>query len=64
VTTAVRIGSLVRLRSGGPDMTINSIWQTFWGRHICTCVWIDSSGKRQCDKFDSKALTKIVRNPS
>jgi uncharacterized protein YodC (DUF2158 family) len=47
-------GELVRLRSGGPVMTVNSIN----GGQV-DCYWMDSSGQPNADKFPIDVLQKF-----
>jgi uncharacterized protein YodC (DUF2158 family) len=47
-------GELVRLRSGGPVMTVNSIS----GDQV-DCYWTDSSGQPNADKFPVYVLQKF-----
>jgi uncharacterized protein YodC (DUF2158 family) len=47
-------GELVRLRSGGPAMTVNSI-----NGDQVDCYWTDSSGQPSADKFPIDVLQKF-----
>jgi uncharacterized protein YodC (DUF2158 family) len=47
-------GELVRLRSGGPVMTVNGIT----GDQV-DCYWTDSSGQPNADKFPISVLQKF-----
>ena len=51
-------GDVVRLKSGGPNMTIDSI-ETFDGRPQATCVWFDDKNERQTGVFDLVTLDKM-----
>jgi uncharacterized protein YodC (DUF2158 family) len=48
-------GELVRLRSGGPAMTVNSI-----NGDQVDCYWTDSSGQPNADKFPISVLQKFI----
>lgn len=43
---AIKIGDVVQLKSGGPEMTVYHI-DNYQGTDRCFCVWIDASGKEQ-----------------
>jgi uncharacterized protein YodC (DUF2158 family) len=47
-------GELVRLRSGGPAMTVNSI-----NGDQVDCYWTDSNGQANADKFPIYVLQKF-----
>ena len=50
----VRLGEVVRLRSGGPQMTVTTVGPA--GR--CTCTWFDGQGgAMQIGDFPVVALT-------
>ncbi len=49
---AMNIGARVRLKSGGPLMTINEIEDD----GTVTCVWFDASGKLQYANFKPEVL--------
>ena len=48
----MNIGARVRLKSGGPLMTINEIEDD----GTVTCVWFDTSGKLQYANFKPEVL--------
>ena len=50
-------GTKVWLKSGGPQMTVNSGPLAGGMSSSVECVWFDKSGKRHADNFDQDALT-------
>jgi uncharacterized protein YodC (DUF2158 family) len=57
------VGDLVRLRSGGPLMTVDTV-----GGSRITCVWFDGiagSGSHQYHMrtFDQGAIEKVTKDP-
>lgn len=55
----MQIGDVVRLKSGGPEMTINSIRDGEFA--IAFCKWFDEIGQLHNEKF---ALTSLVLSSS
>ena len=51
-----KIGDVVRLASGGPPMTVNSVTQGA-GEWACECKWFEDCECRK-DYFADKALVK------
>jgi uncharacterized protein YodC (DUF2158 family) len=49
------IGDVVRLKSGGPNMTIDGA-----GGSRLTCMWFDSSMNLHIQHFDQGALEKVA----
>lgn len=57
----IKVGDIVRLKSGGPDMTVDEI-----GHYRFTdpqslsakCSWFDSKNERKKDVFPLTSLTK------
>jgi uncharacterized protein YodC (DUF2158 family) len=49
------IGDVVRLKSGGPNMTIDAT-----GGSRLTCMWFDSSMTLFSQDFDQGAIEKVV----
>jgi uncharacterized protein YodC (DUF2158 family) len=58
-------GDVVRLRSGGPPMTIESFQEESisydTSNYFATCVWYDSSGNMRRETFDERILEKVAR---
>jgi len=51
------IGDIVKLKSGGPEMTVNGyVIELSNTRDIVTCKWFDSDNKQQSEKFHQDAL--------
>ena len=51
-------GDVVRLKSGGPKMTVLSI-----GTSTLTCQWFDRNGKMHTSDFDLEMVDKFVPKP-
>jgi uncharacterized protein YodC (DUF2158 family) len=49
------VGDVVRLKSGGPNMTVDG---TAGSRYVC--VWFDSSNVYYRQNFDQGAIEKVV----
>ncbi len=56
----LKAGDLVRLKSGGPVMTIE-----FWSEHYETfvCSWFTVKHERQQQQFQAAVLTKVEEEP-
>lgn len=52
MNTEINIGDVVRLKSGGPSMTVDATTES---RYVC--VWFDNGYHRQT--FDEAALEKL-----
>lgn len=52
--TRVRVGDIVRLRSGGPDMTVDALRAP----DLVECVWFDG-GQRQTALFHAQTLIAV-----
>lgn len=57
MSTAFKPGDLVRLKSGGPKMTVSH--RT--GENELCCIWFASEGKKQNDVFKGETL-KLVED--
>jgi uncharacterized protein YodC (DUF2158 family) len=55
-----RIGDIVRLKSGGPDMTVEEI-ETNCTRPV-RCVWFNSCHDRETANFIADTLKRISRH--
>lgn len=55
----LKAGELVRLRSGGPLMTVTGINEV---DEIIGVVWHDKDGKVQADKFSPELLQRAKRS--
>jgi len=51
-------GGLVRLKSGGPKMTILSVKET-----ALSCQWFDRNGKMHTADFDIEMVETFVKAP-
>lgn len=49
-----KIGDVVRLKSGGPTMTVNKIWED--SEYRIGCVWFDDSNKQSVASFHPETL--------
>ena len=55
-------GDVVRLKSGGPIMTIEKYkWETGWdysheSDHVVICTWFDLNGKLESRPFEQDAV--------
>ena len=58
------VGDIVRLKSGGPEMTVGQVDQ-FAGTELAVeCEWLDSSHKPQSRVYPVKTLVRVERNPT
>ena len=55
----IQIGDLVKLKSGGPKMTVTAI---AGNRENCVCAWFDGATMRE-GNFHPGALTKVDSTP-
>jgi uncharacterized protein YodC (DUF2158 family) len=60
VMEILKVGDVVRLRSGGPNMTITSFANDRAGRPMVYCEWFDSN-KKHFDFFCMSSLTGVDR---
>ena len=57
-------GEVVRLKSGGPNMTVENVGQRgMTGDPTVWCVWFDLERKRQRDTFTPEALERAPSSP-
>ncbi|WP_017932283.1 YodC family protein [Robiginitomaculum antarcticum] len=56
--TQFEIGQIVRLKSGGPKMTIKGADEDAWA-----CQWFDRNGKIHNDSFPASMLDLFVMRP-
>jgi len=54
----MQIGDVVRLKSGGPKMTLTDIEEA-----SISCVWFDRNGKRQTGVFPAATVEPFVARP-
>ena len=56
------VGDIVKLKSGGPVMTIHSVNDTFTGEKVeYTCKWFSGS-KLQNGTFEERAIDSVEQN--
>jgi uncharacterized protein YodC (DUF2158 family) len=56
----LKIGSVVRLKSGGPKMTVTGIGKYGYSDHDqIKCVWFDNTKKVE-DLFENDALDVVI----
>jgi len=55
----MQIGDVVRLKSGGPKMTIVSLGE---GEAV-SCAWFDRNGKRHTESFALAIVEAFVARP-
>ena len=53
--TSMQIGDVVRLKSGGPKMTITALDEA-----QATCVWFNRNGRNQSDDFPLATIEMFV----
>lgn len=60
--TNLQIGDTVRLKSGGPVMTITSKGQSFFGRQDTHfyCTWFTKDQERREEEFAKESLEKCA----
>lgn len=59
----IRVGNLVRHKSGGPIMLVSSLLRD-WGRPpFAECVWVED-GKRRYNKFQLDSLQTVYADGS
>lgn len=57
----IKVGDVVKLKSGGPDMTVEEIAKsgmTGTGPLAAWCAWFDSKGEEKKGTFPLTSLTK------
>jgi uncharacterized protein YodC (DUF2158 family) len=52
------VGELVKLKSGGPNMTVTSIGKSADRPDIFVCQWIDKDHRAQTGSYPAEALIK------
>lgn len=45
MTATIEVGSVVRLKSGGPDMTVVELKTSLTGRQLARCLGFSSAGQ-------------------
>ncbi len=55
-TSLFKLGDVVKLRSGGPSMTVNFIEMQGFSRVCITTVWLDIKDRLQRANFYQEAL--------
>ena len=55
---SLTMGDKVRLKSGGPDMTVNQLDKAGFG---VECIWFD--GAKRCNAFFSEAALEPISSP-
>ena len=56
MTNVLKAGDIVRLKSGGPKMTVID-YEEAWSSWQCT--WFDSKNTRQTDHFATPLLERV-----
>ncbi len=51
-----KIGDTVRLKSGGPTMTVTAVGMDDKGTAWITCVWFDDKENKDASSFPANAL--------
>lgn len=61
----IRVGNLVRHKSGGPIMLVSNLPPPKWGRWtaFAECVWVED-GKRQINTFPLNILQTVYADGS
>lgn len=54
----MQIGDIVRLKSGGPKMTITQMDET-----TISCAWFDRNGRDQKNTFPAETVERFVARP-
>lgn len=54
-----QVGDVVRLKSGGPQMTVADTGEDMSGRQMVWCMWFDEKGARQQETFPPEALDRF-----
>ena len=55
-----KVGDIVQLRSGGPDMTIISVGISYISKEpLVGCKWFDASHTIMSDEFPPESLVKV-----
>lgn len=52
-------GDVVRLKSGGPRMTVEKVGKTQFGDDGVWCVWFETSGSKQIAKRETFPLVTL-----
>jgi uncharacterized protein YodC (DUF2158 family) len=55
---AIQVGDIVRLKSGGPKMTVQERYNNEW-----LCKWFDSRNETCCEPFAEALLEVILDRP-
>jgi uncharacterized protein YodC (DUF2158 family) len=55
-----KVGDVVRLKSGGPPMTVTSIESgENEGGHLVFCIWFNSKGNEKSGHYPAAALVPV-----
>lgn len=54
----MQIGDIVRLKSGGPKMTITALDDA-----SASCAWFDRNGRNQSDDFPLATIEMFIARP-
>lgn len=55
----VKAGDMVRLKSGGPPMTVNRIGNKINNRIVC-CIWFDGATRHEAE-FEPETLKAVTQ---
>jgi uncharacterized protein YodC (DUF2158 family) len=58
VSNEIRVGEIVKLKSGGPKMTVESSFNDAHGKRCVRCVWFDKD-KLMRDAFQIDAVENV-----
>lgn len=53
----IKAGDVVKLKSGGPSMTVDSVFED-WGALAAICSWFDGKGIKQ-NRFPVTSLVRV-----
>ncbi len=59
-----KIGDTVKLKSGGPDMTVDGFHKAVGGDDEASCTWFDDNKEPQGRAFLPDTLERVEAGPS
>ena len=63
MTNAVKAMDVVKLRSGGPSMTVSNVAEDTFGTMTAWCNWFDAKGTAQNGAFPVNVLEVVQSGP-